>query len=237
VSNLNLSPDGILGEKTSVAAARVLREAILSGKLPPGDTLGEESLGRQLGLSRTPIREALVLLQSEGLIDTLPNRPAAVRSFTAEDLHEMYSLRAVLEGYAARMAASRLTDAQLSRLADSSARYSALATHKDAVPSLADENFTFHGIVVGAAKSDRLAGMIRQVTALPLIYQSYMSYSAESRSTADQDHKQILAALLERDPDRAEVAMKAHVLWARDVALAHFPLVADEQKEAAAARS
>jgi DNA-binding GntR family transcriptional regulator len=74
-------PTTVLGEKTSVAAARILRQAILAGELAPGQVLGEESLAKQLGISRTPIREALLRLHSEGLVEMPPNRPAAVQSF------------------------------------------------------------------------------------------------------------------------------------------------------------
>jgi DNA-binding GntR family transcriptional regulator len=211
-----------------VSAARVLREAILSGDLAPGQTLGEESLGRQLGISRTPIREALVILRSEGLVDTPPNRPAAVRAFTADDLREMHSLRAVLEGYAAREAAPLLTDRQLDDLERSVERYAALCARDDMLPELVAENFTFHGTIMDAATSERLNLMVRQVTAVPLIYKSYMTYSVENRESALQDHRKILRALQDRDAERAESLMKAHVLWARDVALAHLALIGGE---------
>jgi DNA-binding GntR family transcriptional regulator len=73
--------------------------------------------------------------------------------------------------------------------------------------------------------------MIRQVTAVPLIYKSYMTYSAENRDSALQDHRKILAALRNRDAERAESLMKAHVLWARDVALAHLALMEQADDE------
>ena len=213
------------GEKTSVSAARVLREAIFSGELRPGQTLGEQSLGKQLGISRTPVREALVLLRSEGLVETPPNRPAAVRTFTASDLREMHSLRAVLEGYAARTAAPLLTDAQVAELERSVQRYAAMIDNDAMLRELVSENVTFHQTIIEAAKSELLRSMIRQTTAMPLIYSSYMTYSRENRESALQDHRKILAALRDRDPERAESLMKAHVLWARDVALAHLPLI------------
>jgi DNA-binding GntR family transcriptional regulator len=214
-----------LGEKTSVAAARVLRQAILSGELRPGQTIGEEDLGKQLGVSRTPIREALVLLKSQGLVETPPNKPAAVRSFTSDDLYEMHSLRAVLEGYAARTAAPNLTDRQLDALNRSVEHYAALTESDDMLVPLVEENLNFHTTIIEATESAQLRSMIGQVTALPLIYSSYMTYSRQNRESALQDHRKILDALRGRDPERAESVMKAHVLWARDVALAHLPLI------------
>jgi DNA-binding GntR family transcriptional regulator len=232
VPALKVNASSPLGEKTSVSAARLLREAILSGDLAPGQTLGEESLGRQLGISRTPIREALVMLRGEGLVDTPPNRPAAVRAFTADDLREMHSLRAVLEGYAARTAAPLLTDRQLDDLGRSVERYATLCARDDMLPELVEENFTFHGTIMDAAKSERLNLMVRQVTAVPLIYKSYMTYSIENRESALQDHRKILRALQDRDAERAESLMKAHVLWARDVALAHLLLIGSDAEGA-----
>lgn len=208
-----------------MSAARVLREAIMSGELAPGQTVGEETLGRQLGISRTPVREALALLRSEGLVEAPPNRPAAVRNFDGDDLHEIYSVRAVLEGYAARRAAPRLEDSQLDKLQRSCDRYRELGQRDELLRELTDENFTFHDIIMEAAASGRLRLMIRQVTAVPLIYRSYMTYSRDHRDSAWQDHVKVLGALRSRDPERAESLMKAHVLWARDVAMAHLPLV------------
>jgi DNA-binding GntR family transcriptional regulator len=225
MSGLRVNAAAPLGEKTSVSAARLLRDAILAGDLQPGQTLGEESLGRQLGISRTPVREALVMLRGEGLVETPPNRPAAVRSFTAEDLREMHSLRAVLEGYAARTAAPLLTNRQLDDLARSVDRYAALCAHDDRLPELVEENFSFHATIMDAAESERLNSMIGQVTAVPLIYKSYMTYSVENRESALHDHRKILDALKDRDAEQAESLMKAHVMWARDVALAHLALI------------
>jgi len=224
-----------LGEKTSVSAARMLREAILSGELAPGQVLGEEQLGRQLGISRTPVREALVLLRTEGLVETPPNRPAVVRDFDRESLHEIYSLRAVLEGYAARLAAERLSDEDLEELERSCVRYHELVAHDDRLRELTDENFVFHTRIHEAAGSERLLAMIRQVTAVPIIYQSYFTYSRENRDSAWQDHVRVLGALKAHDPERAETLMKAHVLWARDVALAHLPLLEPQSSDGASA--
>ncbi|HEY6762116.1 MAG TPA: GntR family transcriptional regulator [Baekduia sp.] len=220
-------PSAVLGEKTSVAAARILRQAILGGELGPGQVLGEESLAKQLGISRTPIREALLRLHSEGLVEMPPNRPAAVQSFTRDDLFEMHSLRAVLEGHAAAQAATRLTDADHAALQASVERYGELQREDKDLPRLVDENFTFHGRIMDAAASQRLNAMIRQVSAVPLIYKSYMTYSRENRTTAYEHHVGILQALEARDADESEHRMKLHIEWARDVAIAHLQLVAE----------
>jgi DNA-binding GntR family transcriptional regulator len=226
------TPPAGLGEKASVAAARILREAILSGELPPGQVLGEELLGKQLGISRTPVREALVLLQLDGLVELPANRRAVVRTFTAEDLHEMHSLRAVLEGHAARSAVGRLTPRDFSALERSCERYASLAARDDELPQLVEENLAFHDTIVRAAGSERLAQMIRSTTALPIIYRSYMTYSRENRERALADHRGILEALRDEDAALAEKRMKDHVLLARDIALDHLALMESEETPA-----
>jgi DNA-binding GntR family transcriptional regulator len=79
------------------------------GRLPPGQRLKEEKLARELGMSRTPVREALLMLESEGLVESIPRRGATVRSYAVGDLDDVYQLRALLEGYSARRAATRIS--------------------------------------------------------------------------------------------------------------------------------
>lgn len=210
-------------EKSSATTARELRREILEGDLSPGASLGEVEVGKRLGVSRTPVREALVLLGSEGLVDISPNRSASVRAFTAADLHEMHSLRAILEGYAAARAAPRATPAQLDAMGGFVDAYAALVDG-GAARAIAEQNAAFHAAIIDAADSERLQALIQQVTALPLIYRSYSHYSQENRESALQDHRKILEALRDRDAERAESLMKAHILWARNVALSNLEL-------------
>jgi len=106
-----------LSRTAAAAAADLIRQAIVDGRVPPGHRLKEEELAQQLGISRTPVREALLVLQSEGLVEAAPNRGATVRAYDTADLEEMYELRALLEGHAAGRAASRVTPDQLAHLA------------------------------------------------------------------------------------------------------------------------
>src|SRR5207253_6186016 len=115
-----------LVRNASVAATELIREAIVDGRLEPGRRLKEEELARELGISRTPVREALLVLQSEGLVAAEPNRGATVRSHDAEDLDDLYQLRALLEGYAARRAATRIAEEALGELAASCERLATL---------------------------------------------------------------------------------------------------------------
>jgi DNA-binding GntR family transcriptional regulator len=208
-------------EKTSAVLVRLIRAAIIDGRLKPGEPLREADLAGQLGTSRTPIREALLLLENEGLVEAVRNRGAVVRTYTPEELEELYTLRAVLEGHGARCAAKRITDEELAELEASCERYAELLVVNERLPELAEENFIFHSTILQAAGSARLTAMVQQVTALPLIYKSYLEYSADNRRTALDFHRKILARLKRRDAEGAGEVMERHVLWARDVAVAH----------------
>lgn len=216
-------------EKTSTVLVRLIRAAIIDGRLEPGQPLREIELAKQLGTSRTPIREALLLLESEGLVEAIPNRGAVVRSYTPDDLRELYTLRAVLEGYGARRAAEVITDDDLARLRASTERYAKLRTKDEKLGELAEENFEFHTTILNAAGSERLVTMVKQVTTLPLIYQSYMEYSEDNRRTALEHHVGILEALEQHDAARAGERMEHHVAWARDVAVAHLEDAHDQR--------
>src|SRR5207247_11200915 len=111
-----LPPNDTLVRNASVAATELIREAIIEGRLAPGQRLKEEELARELGISRTPVREALLMLQAEGLVDAAPNRGAVVRSHDADDLEDLYQLRALLEGYAARRAAAHISETAVADL-------------------------------------------------------------------------------------------------------------------------
>ena len=146
-----------LARTAGSAAAEVIRQAIIDGRAEPGQRLKEEELAQQLGISRTPIREALLMLQAEGLVETAPNRGATVRSYELSDLEDMYELRALLEGHAARRAATRIGAEELEQLRASCERFEQLVGGAD-VPALVSENAVFHDMILAAAGSDRLIG-------------------------------------------------------------------------------
>jgi DNA-binding GntR family transcriptional regulator len=209
-------------EKTSTVLVRLIRAAIVDGRLAPNQPLREVDLAQQLGTSRTPIREALLRLESEGLVEAVPNRGAVVRSYTPDDILEYYTLRGVLEGHGARCAATRIDADGLAELARLNERYAELRSADERLPELVELNFEFHRTILDAAGSPKLVELVGQVIKLPLIYRSYMEYSQENRGTALEHHVAILEALAARDAERAGEQMERHVYWARDVAAAHL---------------
>src|SRR3954454_9399652 len=122
-----LPPNDTLVRNASVAATELIRDAIIEGRLEPGRRLKEEELARELGISRTPVREALLVLQAEDLVVATPNRGATVRIHDAKDLDDLYELRSLLEGHAARRAAERATPEQIELLRESSERFAAVS--------------------------------------------------------------------------------------------------------------
>ena len=210
-----LKDGGQLVQNASVTATELIRQAILEGGLEPGSRLKEEELARELGISRTPVREALLMLQAEGLIVTTPNRGASVRVHDANDLRDLYQLRALLEGYAARLAAARISDEEIDRLRESCDRFDAVAA--DDIRELVRENLWFHSAIHTAGGSTRLSWMIQKVIELPLVYESYIWYSPDQKRISVHYHRQITYALGARDAERAELVMREHIFEARDL--------------------
>jgi DNA-binding GntR family transcriptional regulator len=208
-----------LVRNAGAVATEVIREAIIDGRLAPGERLKEEELAHELGLSRTPIREALAVLQAEGLVDTAPNRGATVREHDAEDLDDLYRLRALLEGYAAGRAATNMPLEWVQELFASCERFEGIADGD--VSALVKENLLFHNKIIEAAASRRVAELVLKVIELPLVYKSYIWYSPEQRRISAHFHRQIAVAIEARDADRAESLMKEHVFEARDLLVTH----------------
>jgi DNA-binding GntR family transcriptional regulator len=208
-------------QSASAAAGEIIREAIIDGRLPPGRRLKEEELARELGMSRTPVREALLTLESEGLVESIPRRGATVRSYAIGDLDDVYQLRALLEGYAARRAAARISPDDVARLEESCDRFERLRAEDDLL-DLVKENLRFHNVIHEVAASDRLATLIRKVIEIPLVYKSFYWYSPEQKLISQHYHRQLTRSLRLGDGERAELIMKEHVLEARDFLLAQL---------------
>ena len=221
-----MQSEGLGGAVTAAAdrAYGALRAGILDGRYGFGDKLGEIEIAEELGLSRTPVREALRRLGSEGLVEVLPNRGARVRTWTAQDLEETYELRAVLEGLAARRAAARMDPAaldEMDRLAATMMTVDPSLGHRPAgdFAELAALNARFHELIVTAAGSAQLASTLQGLVQLPLVMRTYRRYTAAALARSHSHHREIVDALRARDGGWAESVMRSHVLAARAVLL------------------
>jgi DNA-binding GntR family transcriptional regulator len=192
-----------------------LREAILAGSLPPGARLRAEPLAERLQTSRTPVREALILLAREGLVDIEPRRGAIVRSFDAADLADLYDVRALIEPHAARRAATRIGPDGLARLREICTAAEARGADDDAaVEDQVALNEEFHRIVVTAAGSPRLEAALRAVAGIPRAFRAAFWHDDGQREQSLFCHRQIVHALEHRRPRLAEAVMRMHIVGA-----------------------
>jgi len=212
----------VTARSVTAQTSDLIRAAIIDGSLTPGQHLREADLARELGLSRTPIREALMLLHADGLIELTANRGARVATYDRDDLADCYGLRAVIEGYAARRAATRATPEQIDALKQSCERFDALRGDDGDVLPLVHENLTFHAVVHEASGSRRVPALVRGLIQLPLLYRAHAWYSPDRHVVSEHHHRELTAAIESRDAERAEVVMRDHVLEAGDAALRAF---------------
>jgi len=197
-----------------------LRALILTGEYGPDERLIEEQLAERLGVSRTPVRQALTMLEAEGLVEIAPNRGATVCSFSIEDVWDIYDLRAVLEGHAARRAAGRIEKRELERLRELAGEMEGLPgrfdDHEEEIRALVARNQEFHGAIVQASRNRRLEHLISRTVEIPLMFKAFFWYTPHERTISNHYHRQILEALKNGDADRAEITMREHVYEGRD---------------------
>jgi DNA-binding GntR family transcriptional regulator len=197
-----------------------LRALILTGAYGPDERLVEEQLAERLGVSRTPVRQALTMLEAEGLVEIAPNRGATVCSFSIEDVWDIYDLRAVLEGHAARRAAGKITPGELAIMRELTGEMEGLAgrfeDHEEEIRTLVGLNQEFHGIIVEASRNRRLQRLINRTVEIPLMFKAFFWYTPHERVISNHYHRQILEALEKGDADRAEIIMREHVYEGRD---------------------
>lgn len=219
MADLGIAP--LAQQRAGEAAVEALRNAILEGTLTPGQRLREAETAENLGISRTPIRQAFAVLESEGLIEVLPHVGARVRSYDRDDLEELYELRAALEGMAARRACRRADADLLAELRASCKRYENVGFHDDPAAAV-EENRRFHDRIISAAGSDRLRHMLDNVTAVPLMYGTALWSTSEHERRSVRAHGEIASAIADGDEDRAERLTREHLLAGRDVVIGHL---------------
>lgn len=203
-------------ERAADLAYQRLRRDIISGKLTGGLRLGETDLASQYGISRTPIRESLRRLESEGLVEVLPHRGARVVDWSDVDVGAIYDLRAMVEGYAASRAATRISDEEIDRLGELCAEMEHITEHQspgdpDMVDRIAELNSDLHGSVAEAAGEYHIAAMRNIVVVVPLVLRMINVFTTEDLTRSNNHHRDLLAAFRARDDDWAEVVMRSHV--------------------------
>lgn len=190
---------------------QTIRNEILSGDYEQGAELAEIALGERLGVSRTPVREALRQLALEGLVEIIPNKGAFVNGISASDVWDIYMVRSRLEGLCARWAAMRITPEQLQAMEEviCLSEYHADREH---YRQLYEQDSRFHGLMYEASGSRMLCNTLLQ-------YHQYiqkvrrLTIENHRRSMmSSEEHKEILAALRNKDGERAEQLATQHIL-------------------------
>lgn len=183
-------------------------------ELPPGAVLVEKALIEQLGIGRTPVREALQRLAIEGLVTHLPNRGMFVAEISAVSVQEIYEFRALIDGSAARLAAQRATPAQVEDL-DRLQHELVAATEADDIDAYVALDRQFYEVLGAAAHNALLAEVLPRIFNLHLRLWFFISNKTGSWHRVARDHEEmtrgVVEAIRHRDPDRAELAMKIYI--------------------------
>ncbi|NOC45381.1 FCD domain-containing protein [Ruegeria sp. HKCCD7559] len=184
-----------------------LLDEIREGALLPGDRLREIDQSNRLGVSRTPVREAIRQLETDGLVTHVPRQGATVRSLSYAEVMELYEMRAVLEGTAARLAARAASDIELDELEVLNDQLAQAGTG----PEAARINRVFHATLLDVAKNRFLAKSMLSLQKALLILGPSQLLDNERADAAVAEHRRIMAALKSRDSAAAEMEMRAHI--------------------------
>lgn len=197
-----------------------IRRRIFAEEYPAGLRLREDELSAAIGVSRTPVREALRRLDAEGIVVNMPNRGAHVASWTDAELEDIFEIRTLLESYAARRAATRMTDDDLDKL-------DRLTDEMDAcLDKLPDEeqyaritqlNTEFHQHLILSAGSPLLVSLTTSTVQMPLMHRTFLRYSRRALERSFDHHRELVEACRAKDPTWAESIMRSHILAARHI--------------------
>lgn len=197
-----------INSKTNLLYQQV-REKIVCGEIKPGAILTEAELADEYGVSKTPVREALVLLGHEGFVESMPRIGHVVATFTVQDVLETFHLRSILEPEAASLAAERITEEGIAALLKNSDEESALserAREDDFYERAYELNMEFHQQIARASGNGRLADLVKR-----LMEDMRRMLAFDPRFVEPQQHIEIIEALKRRDRAEAEQAMKRHL--------------------------
>ena len=187
-----------------------LEEEILTGKLKRGEALGEKMLSERLGVSRTPVRSALARLSDEGLVESVANKGSVVIGITKEDIVDIYHIRMRLEGLASLIAAEKITESALGELLES-VELSEFYIKKNNTEKLKELDSAFHNIIYAASGNRMLTRILSELHRNIKTYRK-LSLTVPGRlENSISEHREILAAILESNAERADELTRLHV--------------------------
>ena len=201
-------------------ARDLIRNAIFEGRMAPDERLTIEHIAAELGISRTPVREALKALESDGIVKLLPNRGAVVQRFDAAEIQDRYTVRAALEGLAGELACKNKADQLAVDLARNCTTLADLLATTDrdnlrAVGELVRLNSEFHDTILAAANSATTVRILATLK-MPMAYRIYTWRSIERANVSLEFHREIVSAFSAKNPRLVRKLLEDHITDARD---------------------
>ena len=189
-----------------------LRKAILKGDLAPGERLMEIPLAEKLGVSRTPIREAIRMLEHEGLVNMIPRRGAQVAKITSQELNDVLEVRKSLEILAIGRACERMTQEDIEKMQAAGKRFSELVeSGEEGLTGLAEADVAFHDVIYDGTKNRRLIQILGNVREQMYRFRIEYLKEREIRQSLVVEHQAIMAAIEQRDEAAAVKLMAEHI--------------------------
>jgi DNA-binding GntR family transcriptional regulator len=196
--------------RLSEKAYRLIKQKVITLELPPSAVIDEQVLMQELNLGRTPIREALQRLDSEGLVNIVPHRGTFVNDISITDLQKIFELRAVLEGFCARLAARRITEDQIERMESVLRDLDEAQDGDHRALMLIDKRF--HSLLYASADNEFMAETLDRLYDLSLRLWHLVLTRLDDVRLAVEQHRSVLNALKEGDEAEAEALIQAHIV-------------------------
>jgi DNA-binding GntR family transcriptional regulator len=225
-SRIRFADPGLIRDRV----VHALREAIIAGRLKPGERIRERELVSLLGVSRSPLREAIRILETEGLITSLAHRGARVSELSAVDLHDMLDVRIMLESFAARLFIERLDEAVLRAMEEQVERTRAPGYRVDLQENF-DLGLEFHDLLVGACGNRKVVQLHENLRRHQTRYQHFAFARLGRDVRALDEHAEMVAMLRARDLGAVERLMRAHLLRFHDYLAPLLPVDAAADPE------
>jgi DNA-binding GntR family transcriptional regulator len=212
-SNMGIEELGKIGERKSLGqhVFENLKSAIIKGDMPPGGRLIESRLAETLGISRTPVREAIHKLEREGYLRKLPRGGFSVLGLSRDDVEETFGIRRVLESYAARLAAEKHKKSDLKPLVKKIQLYQKHLDSKD-LEALPDINTEFHDLLYALSRSPKLITMINNLRDQIYRFRQLILKNEKLARMSNEDHKDMLERIRQRDAKGVERLVREHLV-------------------------
>ena len=197
-------------ELLSKKVCKIIKSKIINGSLKPGTKLLEAKLAEQMGISRTPVREALRELAAKGFVKMIPNQGIIVSSDSIEDIQEVMQIRGVLEGLAAHLATAKITEEEISKLENFLKQMEKFTKERDG-HAFGEVDAKFHNVIVNISGNQRLIQIRKNITEQAHRYRIKLLNFSGILNYSTQEHWKIVEALKKKDSKKAEKLSQKHI--------------------------